>query len=197
MHEFLDQVRDYESGIFLLANSPHTPFLDIIFLWASNRFIWIPLYVFFLWMLYRKYPKNFWMILIACALLITVNDQLCNIVKQGVARLRPTHDTAISPFVQIVGEYRGGKYGFFSAHAANSFAVATFVVCLCREKYRLLLPIALGYAMLVSYSRIYLGVHYPSDVLAGATVGITTGWLLALLYKLCESRVENAVRRCL
>ncbi len=184
MHSILELLKNYETGPFLFLNEGfRSSFMDSLMWWASNRFIWIPLYVFFTWMVYQKYPKNFWMFVIACALLILLNDQTCNLFKLGFERLRPTRDPDIGAFVDTVKGYTGGKYGFYSAHAACSFAVAMFAVTLRDDIYKLMIPIAFGYAVIVSYSRIYLGVHYPSDIVTGVIVGTFTGWLFAEWYK--------------
>ncbi|MCD7972532.1 MAG: phosphatase PAP2 family protein [Candidatus Azobacteroides sp.] len=183
MHFLLELIRDIEAGSFLFLNGyfRHSA-LDFIMWWASDRFIWIPLYIFFLWKIYQKYPKHFWLVIISCSFLILLNDQLGNIFKYGFERLRPTHDLLLGKLVNTVKGYQGGKYGFYSAHAANSFAIAMFVSILKRDEYTLFLPLAFSYATLVSFSRIYLGVHYPSDIVTGAFIGIVTGWFFAVLY---------------
>ena len=181
MLSLLELIKNYETGAFLFLNSFKNPVADFIMWWVSNRFIWIPLYIFFLWAVYKKYPKNFWMLLIACALLVSVNDQLCNLFKSGVGRFRPSHDPDIGKFVLTVRDYYGGKYGFYSAHAAISFAVATLVSTLRNDAPKIMIT-AYSYALLHSFSRIYLGVHFPSDIVTGMTVGIFTGWLFAELY---------------
>ena len=183
MLSILELITNCESGPFLFLNGYfRSPVADVIMWWASNRFIWIPLYAFFLWMIYKKYPKNFWMLIIACALLVLVNDQLANLFKSGVGRFRPTHDPVIGKLVMTVNNYRGGKFGFYSAHAANSFAVATFVSTLRNDAPKSIIVPAFSYALLQSFSRIYLGVHFPSDIAVGMTVGVFTGRLFAELY---------------
>jgi len=179
----LELVRNYEAASFLFTNGIfRNPIMDFLMWWASNRFIWIPLYVFFVWKIYKSYPKNFWLFIIFCVLLILFNDQLGNVFKHGFERPRPTHDALLGSLVETVNNYRGGRYGFFSAHASNSFGVAMMVTMLCYDKFKPIFPIAFGYASLVSFSRIYLGVHYPSDILVGAMVGILSGWIFSISF---------------
>jgi undecaprenyl-diphosphatase len=131
------------------------------------------------------------MLIVSCALLILVNDQTCNLFKSGIERFRPTHDPVLGGLVETVNGYRGGKYGFYSAHAACSFATAMFVSCLRSDAHKAFIVSAFSYAALVSYSRIYLGVHFPSDVIVGAIAGILTGWLFAAGYKKLYRYMEN------
>lgn len=183
MQYLLELLKESEAQSFLFMNeSFRHPVVDFIMWWASSRFIWIPLYIFFLWRIITAYPKFFLLLVVSCTLLILLNDQMGNVFKHGFERLRPTHDGDLGPYVNIVNDYRGGRYGFYSAHAANTFALAMFVVLLCRKEYKFMMPIAFGYATLVSFSRIYLGVHYPSDVVTGAVIGLFFGWLFAHLY---------------
>jgi len=190
MLSLLELIKNCETGTFLFFNSFKNPVADFIMWWSSNRFIWIPLYIFFLWMVYKKYPKNFWMVIITCALLVLVNDQLCNLFKSGIGRFRPTHDPVIGQLVLTVNDYRGGKYGFYSAHAAISFSIATFISMLRNDAPKIVI-IAFFYALLHSFSRIYLGVHFPSDIVVGMTVGVFTGWLFAELYVKLYNHILN------
>lgn len=188
----LELVRNYEAASFLFTNGAfRSPFMDFLMWWVSNRFVWIPLYLFFILRVYKSYPKNFWLFVVFCALLIVFNDQLSNIFKDGFERLRPTRDESLSDLVQTVNGYRGGRFGFFSAHAANSFAVAMMVTMLCYNQFKLIFPIAFMYAILVSFSRIYLGVHYPSDVVVGALIGIFSGWIFSILFIKLYYRLLN------
>jgi undecaprenyl-diphosphatase len=119
--------------------------------------------------------------LLVITLLITFTDQVTNLFKDGFKRLRPCHEAGLSDIMRQVKPGCGGKYGYFSGHASNSFAMATFFVVLFARHFKRLRWLFVV-AALVAYSRIYIGVHYPLDVISGTCFGILGGWLFAKLY---------------
>jgi undecaprenyl-diphosphatase len=125
--------------------------------------------------------KNTLWMLLTIALLITFTDQITNLFKDGFKRLRPCHEAGIADIMRLVKPSCGGKYGYFSGHASNSFAMATFFVALFARHIKRLRWLFVV-AALVAYSRIYIGVHYPLDVISGTCFGIFGGWLFAKLY---------------
>lgn len=181
--EMLEQLLQIDRELFLYLNQMGTESWDYFWLAVTNKYTSIPIYLLFLLLSFRFFgPKKTAVIILAVVLLITCTDQLANFFKYGVKRLRPCHDPAISELMRLVKSYCGGQYAFFSAHAANSFALAFFFTSLFRPKIRATAYIILLWAMLVAYSRIYIGVHYPLDVIFGALVGILFGWLFFKLY---------------
>ena len=172
-----------DEAIFLLLNGLHQDWLDPIMFTISGKLEWIPLYVFIVsWLIY-KYKKAGLFALLALIITIIVTDQITSgFMKPFFERLRPSHDPDLKDIVHIINGYRGGLYSFASSHASNSFALATFLWLLLRKKERWA-----GYlfiwAAVVSYSRIYLGVHFPGDVVTGALVGVLTANLVFILYK--------------
>jgi undecaprenyl-diphosphatase len=160
-----------DKEIFLYINGLNTPWLDPIMFAISNKLIWIPLYAFLLYVVLRKYGNESWVPLLAILVMIVISDQTNTaILKPFFERLRPSHDPSIAPFVHIVDNYKGGLYGFASSHASNTFAIALFFFILFKKTHPWIIMLFV-WAMIVSYSRIYLGLHYPGDVLGGVLVG--------------------------
>ncbi len=184
----LHSLQAFDESLFLFLNSLHNPFFDQLMWLFSDRFFWIPLYVWFLWMLHKQYSKHYWTVLVAIALMILASDQLCNLAKNGVMRLRPSQEPHMLALVHIVKDYRGGTYGFYSAHASNAFAVALFVIFSLSLRRNYIIAFALLYAICMAYSRIYLGVHYPGDVLTGIVMGSIIGTCMAIIHKRLRSR---------
>lgn len=171
--------------LFLFLNGWHSPFFDELMYWFSEKLIWAPLYAVLLLLVWLQYKKSFWVILPLVILLVTLTDQISVVFFKDVfERLRPCHEPALEGMVRILNGHCGGSYGFISSHASNTFGVATFVGLLLRQRYQWLLPAMLTWAGLVSYSRIYLGVHYPGDIIVGGIVGCLIGLLLIAIFRL-------------
>lgn len=176
MYELIRE--DREAFLFLnhLGSKPY----DFFWIWLSETWVWIPLYVIFAYLLYKSFGwKKFLFILIFIALGVTVSDQLAGIFKHGIARLRPCNDPSLNQMMRIVK--CGGPYGFYSSHASNTFFLAQFLSMLLGQRYRLFPFFIFFWAAVVSYSRIYLGVHFPMDILMGAAAGFLIGGLFATL----------------
>lgn len=157
--------------------------------YTSEKWLWVPFYLFFFYLVWKKYKKQTWVIIIAVAILITLTDQVhLHLFKNMFERFRPTHDPTIQDFVHTVNNYRGGEFGFVSGHAANSFAIATFLSVLIGVKYRYFTPLVIFWAALIAYSRIYLGVHFPADIICGAILGSVFGIIMALI---CKYIIDN------
>lgn len=175
MLEKLDQ------QLFLFLNSLHSPAWDKVMVLVSAKLTWVPLYLFILVLLAIKYRRSFLIIIPLIILTITAADQLSvHAFKEVFMRLRPCHEPSLEGLVHTVNDKCGGMYGFVSSHAANSFAAAVLSIGLLRKKWFTALMIS--WAVLVSYSRVYLGVHYPGDIIAGAALGALLGYLFYTLY---------------
>lgn len=169
MIEFLSSL---DNQLMLILNGFHTDFMDRAMMMFTGRFIWIPMYVALFIVMARTFRGRTLLIyLVGIALTITLADQICaSLIRPLVGRLRPSNlENPLSQFVYIVNSYRGGACGFPSCHAANSFALATFIGLVFRR--RTITYIVFGWALVNSYSRLYLGVHYPGDLLVGALIG--------------------------
>lgn len=167
----LERLIRIDEQLFLWLNALHCKSLDPV-MWAiSSKYLWIPLYVFILYLIIKRYRWQSVVIVISIALLIILSDQISGWLKDSLMRLRPTHNPKIQSVIHTLYNYRGGSYGFVSSHAANSFALATFSSLLFKGVYKNFHWWIFLWAVLVSYSRIYLGVHYPADLLGGAVLG--------------------------
>lgn len=178
----IEHILDYERNLFFLLNGSDSPFLDR-FMWLySGKAVWLPLAAFILIvLLYKKKWQESILILFAIVLVITLCDQFAShVCKPIFTRFRPTHHPDFMDQVQTVFNYRGGKYGFISSHAANAFGFATFMSLLFR--YRLFTWTIFLWSALTAYTRVYLGVHFISDIVPGAIAGVFFGWLVYYLY---------------
>ncbi|KAF0130570.1 MAG: phosphoesterase pa-phosphatase related protein [Bacteroidetes bacterium] len=187
MLEFLLQL---DRTAFLFLNSLHHPVVDPIMVFVSGKFTWLPLYILLLVILVKHYKWQSIRILLFIALLISLSDQISvKAFKDVFERLRPCHEPEIQSIIHLVTGKCGGSYGFISSHAANSFAMATFMSFALKPIYSKSGLILLIWATLVSYSRIYLGVHYPGDVLVGAVVGAGIGWIVWNFYQFFRKKI--------
>jgi undecaprenyl-diphosphatase len=158
-------------------------------LWASSKYVWIPLYLFFLYLVFKTVGKHIWLVLIAAALLITASDQISvHCFKFVFLRYRPCHNLMLQQLVHVNGSC-GGTYGFISSHASNSFALAMFLTLFFKDKIRHFGIFAFLWATFVSYSRVYNGVHYPADITVGALVGMLIALVIFKLYQLADSKL--------
>ena len=174
----IQQLIELDKEVLLALNGCHSLFWDG-FMWTATKTItWIPVAAALLYVIFKNNKlKQAATILLLLALCVTLADQITSgFCKPFFARFRPTQDPDIMYLVHTVNGYRGGMYGFMSSHAANTFAVAMFVSLLIRNW--LMTLATFSWAMLATYSRIYLGVHYPGDILCGATVGMLVAVLL-------------------
>jgi undecaprenyl-diphosphatase len=178
----IETLLDWDTKLLLWLNSFHHPAIDPVVYLCSQTWFWIPLYAFLLWLVVKDHRKNSWIVAAAVALTITFTDQVTSsLMKPYFERLRPSHEASLAGKLHVVqtlsGEvYTGGRYGFSSGHAANTFGTATFLVLLMSKTRRWIYWLYL-WAALMTYTRIYMGVHYPGDILTGASIGVLAGWL--------------------
>ena len=178
-----EEILKLDSKLFLFLNNLGTPKFDTFWISLSMIEANILMYLFLIFLLFytqKTRPKFLYIfyLLSVIALMITITDQGANIFKDSFQRLRPCYDESIKDSLRLVKENCGGKYGFFSAHASNSFSLAIFFGLLFKNRIRYIIIITMIYALLISYSRIYLGVHFPIDIIVGSSFGICVGIIM-------------------
>jgi undecaprenyl-diphosphatase len=180
----IDSLINSDIELFLYLNNLGSIQWDGIWMFISNKYSAIPFYFLLLYFTYKQFGlKKIFVAVLFVLVLIALTDQTSNLFKYGFKRLRPCHNENISHLIRLVGGRCGGLYGYFSAHAANSMAIAVFFGLLLRRKINYLFPILMMWALVVSYSRIYLGVHYPLDVFTGMFIGFIYAALFYFLLK--------------
>lgn len=183
----LETLLNWDTQLLLFLNEAQTPFWDKV-MWAfSDKEFWYPFYGLLIILMGWRYKWNAVITIIFIAIAITLADQISvKCFKFVFERLRPSHNPDIKEQVNILNGYRGGQFGFVSSHAANTFALAAFTTRLFKHKY--FTWFIFIWAAVVSYSRIYLGVHYPMDIIGGALLGMGLGFLVFYLYNLFGNR---------
>jgi undecaprenyl-diphosphatase len=172
----MERIIELDKKLLLLLNSFHTPWLDPIMLFITHTLTWLPLYLFLLYLVIRDYKKQVWVILLGIGLTILLADQITSgLMKPYFERLRPSREPSLQGLVHLVDGYVGGKFGFASSHAANTFGTATFFFLLYRHSKKWVTFLFL-WAAVMTYTRIYLGVHYPGDILVGGAIGVLSGF---------------------
>lgn len=169
--EFILWLSDIDARLLLIVNGAHSPFFDSVMWCISGRWIWVPFYAVLAYLLFRRMSwKRASICLVTIGLIILAADQTCaTLIRPEIGRLRPANlNNPLSSFVHVVNGYRGGRYGFPSCHAANTFALAVFMSLVIRHKWFTVMMFS--WAFIVSYSRMYLGVHYFGDLFCGATI---------------------------
>lgn len=183
----MNLIESFDNFFLFLFNGHHSEFMDRVMWSVSDRWIWIPFYALLIaYMIYRLGWRKSVVFLICIAAVITLTDQLCgSVIRPLVERMRPSNPSnPISSMITVVNDYHGGRYGFPSCHAANAMALATFLALVFRT--RSMAWLMLCWAVTVSVSRLYLGVHYPTDLLAGWAVGTLIAWGVYRIYLVCS-----------
>ncbi len=173
----MERLAELDRELLLFFNGFHAEWLDPVMLLATKTIFWLPLYLVLVYLMAKSYQWNTLYLLLGVALTIVMADQITSgFMKPFFERLRPSQEPALVGILHTVNNYKGGLYGFASSHAANSFGVAMFLWLLFKGRHHWM-SIIFVWAALMSYTRIYLGVHYPGDILAGTVIGLFCGWV--------------------
>ncbi|WP_321306172.1 phosphatase PAP2 family protein [Marinifilum fragile] len=171
----MDTLIQLDKELLIWLNSHNTPFWDVVMMFFTRKEFWIPLYLLLLFQIYKVKGKESIYWILGAFLLIFLCDQISTqLFKNVFERFRPSHDPSLEGIVNLVSGYKGGQYGFVSSHATNSFGFALFTSLLFRNKLYTLFIFT--WSLLVVYTRIYLGVHFPGDVIGGMILGLLLGY---------------------
>ena len=187
MAEWIDYILQLDEQLFTFLNSRHLPLFDTLMVWATNKYFWIPLYLLVVLFILQRYRWSGVYIIATIILVAILTDQITSsFMKPYFQRLRPCYDIDLQETIHLMKRC-GGRYGFASSHAANTFGLATFIWLIFGSRYRTTAAFFF-WAALVAYSRIYVGVHYPLDIVVGAIVGSLTAWLIYRLFNLANKK---------
>ena len=173
----LEFFKSVDRTLFLFLNNLHVDWLDPIVFSLTNAITWLPLFVVVIGFIIYHYRWRSLIVILLLGLVIVLADQIsASFIKPMVGRLRPPHEPELLPLIHVVNGYKGGLYSFVSSHAANAFGVATFLWLTVRKQITWIW-IMFIWALIFSYTRIYLGVHYPGDIIFGGLLGALIGWV--------------------
>lgn len=190
----LDWLIKFDQKLFLFLNGLHSPTWDSIMSWITIKESWYPFYVLIIIFIAIKFKKEKWFIFISIAILITLTEQIASgLFKPLIGRFRPCHEPLLEGLVHTINGKCGGQFGYFSAHASNTFGLAGFLYLTFKnnDKYKSIGKIMFFWAAIVSYSRVYVGVHYPLDIISGAICGLIVSYMVYKLYSISVNKLLN------
>ena len=178
----------FDTELFLFFNGLHASWADRPVYFISQVWFWIPLYLFVIFFIFKQYRKQAWKVLLVFVLAITLSDQTCNLLKDSVCRYRPSHTEALAGQIHLVqkpdgNRYFGGQYGFPSAHASNSMSLAFLVIFFLSKGKKWVAALAVAWSVMMAYTRLYMGVHYPMDILCGFVIGSCFAVFTTVIYR--------------
>ena len=181
----MNSLNTIDTDLFLFLNGLHTTWLDKVMIAVTQMWVWVPLYLLLIYWTVKQYGKRCWWIFLAVGIVVLCSDQLsAHVCKPLFQRLRPCYNPDLQNLIYLPKGMAGGKYGFVSSHAANTFAVAAFLTPALSNNRNWMGIVLYLWAFISSYSRIYLGFHYPGDILCGAILGILVGLILWKMFQL-------------
>jgi undecaprenyl-diphosphatase len=180
----VDTLLDFDKNLFLGLNGFHADWLDPVMITLTRPLVWLPFYLVLLYFTVKSLGKDTWIFLGALTITLVAGDQITSgLMKPLFERLRPSHEPALQGMVHLVDGYRGGRFGFSSGHAANTLSVAVFFSVVLGNTHNWIW-VLYPWAFLMAYTRIYLGVHYPGDIVAGFAVGVASAWVGIAIFRM-------------
>ncbi|MBS1764648.1 MAG: phosphatase PAP2 family protein [Bacteroidetes bacterium] len=179
----IEFIKNIDTEIFLFLNGLHNSFFDVFFYYSTITVVWIPLFAYLAYLAVKSYGINTWKFLLIIALLILLSDQLSVYIKNEFMRYRPSHNLILKSVVHIVNNKHGGLYSFVSSHATNTMALTVFLILTLLREDRKMQYVMVVYMLIASYSRIYMGLHYPFDILGGWLTGFAIAVILYAIFK--------------
>ena len=181
----METLSNIDTDLFLFLNGLHTSWMDKVMIAVTQMWVWVPLYLLLIYWTVKQYGKRCWWIFLAVGIVVLCSDQLsAHVCKPLFHRLRPCYNADLQDLIYLPKGMAGGRYGFVSSHAANTFAVAAFLTPALRKNRNWMGIVLYLWAFISSYSRIYLGFHYPADILCGSLLGILIGLILWKVFQL-------------
>jgi undecaprenyl-diphosphatase len=182
----LDKILSLDEKLFVYLNGLGSETYDGFWLMITKQINWIPLFLLLLYLIYKKLgSKQTLYLILFVAILLVFTDQITNLFKNGFQRLRPCNNPEINSFIRVVQARK--SFGFFSGHASNTMAVATFLYLIFKNHFKYFGFLFL-WPLIFAYSRIYLGLHYPLDIISGYLCGSILGFLMFKLYQIAQKR---------
>lgn len=192
----IEYLNSLDTQLFLFLNGNHNAFFDPVMYWLSDRLVWVPMYLLIIFLMIKNYKmRGVLMLLFLIAAIVLCDQTASHLLKNLVQRLRPSQEPALAGLIHLSAAGPGGLYGFVSSHVANSFGLATFLYFALDNQFKLLKYWLLTWAALLSYSRIYNGVHYPGDVIVAIFIGIAYGYLMAKAYLMTDAYLLKRKQR--
>jgi len=177
----LDQIIEFDRSLLLYLNNLGTPSWDGFWLVVTNKLTFIPLYLVLIYLIAKRFTvKEIVILVLTIAGMILFTDQITNLFKFTFERLRPCAQEGV---LEHIRQSECWGYGFFSGHSSNSMATAIFTGLMLRPLYKNLIYFMIVWSIVVAYSRIYLGLHYPLDIVCGLTFGVLSGYLFYNVFK--------------
>lgn len=189
--DLIQQLNFYDTQLLLFLNGLHNSFFDGFMYTFTQIYVWIPFYLSVIYVILKSQKKEGLWIILSLILCIVIADQISSgIIKNAVQRLRPSRDPALEGLIHTVNAYVGGKFGFTSSHAANTFSFALLSASYFRNKNFSI--VVISWSLINCYSRMYLGVHYPLDIVGGLLVGFLTVLVIyTLMNKFKPALIQN------
>ena len=173
----IEKLLEFDTELFIYLNNLGSTNWDAFWMAYTTKFNWIPLYAILLYLLYKQLGlKPLLVTIVVVAAMVLFTDQITNLFKHGLKRPRPCQLDELADKIRLVKSSCGGRYGYFSGHASNSMALAVFIGFMLRYRFKYLKWILIVWAFLMAYSRVYIGVHYPLDILSGMIFGAMCGY---------------------